>query len=158
MRTIDGLRAMALVACLALAACEQGAVPVPAQPAPPPAELQVGDIHVLASTVDTTALPERVTTSYGIPRGEHTWMLLVAVRRGSGAGETSVPAQVRASARSLNGNRIDIPMRALKTSNDYLDNVGTFSISPPDTLRFKVEVTPQGAPASTLEFTREVAR
>jgi hypothetical protein len=158
MRTIDALRIATLAACVTLAACGGGSTPQPAQPAPPPAELQVGDVHILASAVNTMSLPERVTKGYGIARGEQTWMLLVTVRRGADGSDVSVPAKVTARARTLGGTAIDIPMRELRTANDYLDNVGTFAVTPPDTLQFSVDVTPQGAATSTLSFTREVAR
>src|SRR4249919_4173945 len=136
MRTIDRLRAPLIAACLALAACGGGSAPTPAQPAPPPAELQTGDVHVLASAVDTMALPQRVTRQYGIPRGEQVWMLLVTVRRGSGSSETSATAKVEARAQTLGGNNIAIPLRATPTAANYIDYIGTFSIAGPDTLRF----------------------
>ena len=49
-------------------------------------------------------------------------------------------------------------MRELRTGEGLVDNVGTFSITPPDTLQFTVQVTVAGAPVRTLEFTREVAK
>jgi len=161
MRTIDAPIQVACVAllCAALAACGDGGKPVPAQPAPPPAELHVGALHIRASTVNTTLLPEQVTRQYGIARGEQTWMLLVTVRTGKDeASETSMPANVEAFARDLQGRRIEIPLRELETAQGLVDHVGTFSIAPPDTLQFTVQVTPQGGPTRTLEFAREVAR
>ena len=154
MRTIDRLRAPLMVACLALAACGGGSAPTPAQPAPPPAELQTGDVHVLASAVDTMALPERVTTQYGIPRGEQVWMLLVTVRRS----DTSANAKVEARAQTLEGNTIVIKMKPTPTAANYIDHIGTFSIAGPDTLRFTVDVAPEGAPSAQLTFSREIPR
>ena len=162
MRTTDDLRHLAYTACLALAACGGGAAPQPAQAAPPPAELRVGDLRIIASAVNTNALPASVTKIYGIARGEQTWLLMVSVRQdpkdpAAGAGK-AWPAQVQARARDLQGRTIDIPMREQRTAADYVDNLGTFSIAPPDTLQFTVQVTPQGAGPTTLEFTREIAR
>ena len=156
MRTIE--RATVVLLAGALAACGGGSSPVPAQPAQPPAELHVGDLHVHATAVNTLALPAQVTRAYGIARGEQTWMLLVTTRRGEEGRDVAVPAKVVASARDLQGRKIEIPMRELRTGEGLLDNVGTFSITPPDTLQFTVEVTPAGAPAGTLRFTREVAK
>ena len=156
MRTIE--HACVALLCVALSACGGGSKPVPAQPAPPPAELHVGDLHVHATAVNTMALPERVTRSYGIARGEQVWMLLVTTRRGEEGKDVAVPAKVEAAARSLQGQRIDIPMRELRTPDGLVDNVGTFSITPPDTLQFNVQVTAEGAPTRTLAFTREVAK
>ena len=157
MRTIE--HACVALLCLALAACGGGgSEPVPAQPAPPPADLHVGDLHVHATAVNTMALPERVTRNYGIARGEQVWMLLVTTRRGEEGKDVAVPAKVEATARSLQGQRIDIPMRELRTPDGLVDNVGTFSITPPDTLQFNVQVTAENEPARTLEFMREVAK
>jgi len=168
MRTIDGLRVPRLAACVVLSACllstcllsacGGASAPTPAQPAPPPAELQTGDVHVIASAVDTMALPQRVTRQYGIPRGEQVWMLLVTVRRGSGSSETSATAKVEARAQTLGGNNIAIPLRATPTAANYIDYIGTFSIAGPDTLRFTVDIAPDGAPPAKLEFTREIPR
>ena len=159
MRTTDGLRHGVFTACLALAACGGGgSAPQPAQAAPPPAELRVGDLRIIASAVNTNALPASVTKDYGIARGEQTWLLLVSVRRGPEGAEKAVSATVEARARDLQGRTIDIPMREIPTADEYVDNVGTFSITPPDTLQFSVRVMPQGAAPATLEFTREIAR
>ncbi|NUS59716.1 MAG: DUF4426 domain-containing protein [Lysobacter sp.] len=158
MRTIERSACVAML-CLALAACGGGGSnPVPAQPAPPPAELHVGDLHVHATAVNTMSLPERVTRSYGIARGEQVWMLLVTTRRGEEGKDVAVPAKVEATARSLQGQKIDIVMRELRTPDGLIDNVGTFSITPPDTLQFNVQVTAENEPTRTLEFTREVAK
>lgn len=158
MRTSDLLRAATAAAILGLVACTGGSDPKPAQPAPPPAELRVGDLHIIASVVDTTTLPEQVTRQYGITRAEDVYLLLVAVRRGAEGNETSVPARVDARVRTLNGNVLPIAMRETTTAERFIDNIGTFEVSPPDTLQFTLQVTPRGAPTSTLNFTREVAR
>lgn len=158
MRTIDGLRAGAVATAFLFAACTGGSDPKPAQPAPPPAELRAGELRIIASLADTMTLPEQVTRQYGISRAEDTYLLLVAVRRGAEGAETSVPARVEARARTLNGNLLPIAMRETRTADEYIDNIGTLEVAPPDTLQFTLRVTPQGAPTSTLNFTREVAR
>ncbi len=156
MRTIE--RVAVLLLASALGACDGGSAPVPAQAAQPPAELHDGDLHIHATAVNTLALPESVTKTYGIPRGEQTWMLLVTTRQGEEGRDVAVPAKVVASARDLQGRNIGIAMRELRTGDGLFDNVGTFSITPPDTLQFTVEITPAGARTRTLSFTREVAK
>ena len=163
MRTIDALRATPVLLCAMLAACGgKESAPQPAQAAPPPAEARAGDLRILASAVNTMSLPEQVAKGYGIARGEQTWLLMVSVRqdpKDPAAGDGKAwPAQVQARARDLQGRTIDIPMREQRTAADYVDNLGTFSIAPPDTLQFTVQVTPAGAPTRTLTFTREVAK
>lgn len=156
MRTIE--RACVALLFVALAACSGGSAPTAAQPAPPPAELVEGDLRIIATIVPTMALQEKIARGYGIARGEDTWMLLVAVRRGPEGKDTSVPAKVDASARDLQGRRIGIPMHALRTEDGSIDSVGTFSFRGPDTLQFNVQVTPEGEATRTLDFAREIPK
>ena len=154
MRTIKhGL----LATCFALAACGGGSTPVPAQPAPPPAELRVGDVRILASVVRTSHIAESVAREYGIPHDENTWMLLVTLRRGAEGQDASVPAQVEARALTLEGAPVEIPMREQRTAQAYVDYLGTFVANTRDTLRFTVRVTPQGQPTQTMTFSHEIA-
>src|SRR4249919_3847708 len=104
MRTIESAAALLLAGVLT--ACGGGSAPVPAQAAPPPAELHDGDLHIHATAVNTLALPQQVTKAYGIARGEQTWMLLVTTRQGEEGRDVAVPAKVSASARDLQGRKI----------------------------------------------------
>ena len=156
MRTIE--RACVALLVSALASCSGGSAPTVAQPAPPPAELVEGDLRILATTVPTTSLPEKVTKGYGIARGEGTWMLLVTVRRGPEGRDVSVPAVVDATARDLQNRKLGIPMKELETTDGLVDSVGTFTITGPDTLQFTVRVTPANERERTLEFTREIPK
>ena len=154
MRTI---KPALLAASFALVACGGGSKPVPAQPAPPPAELRVGDVNILASVVRTSHIAESVAREYGIPHDENTWMLLVTLRRGAEGQDTSVPAQVEARALTLEGAPVEIRMREQRTANAYVDYLGTFVANNRDTLRFTVRVTPQGLPTQTMTFAHEIA-
>lgn len=142
-------------ACIALAACGgDGSAPRPAQPAPEPAELVEGDLHVRASAVPTMQLPESVAREYGIARAERRVLLLVAMRRGPEGNETAVTGRVAARATDLQGRVQAVPLRELRTG-ELVDYVGTLDVAPPETLRFQVEATPADGPARTLEFARE---
>ena len=163
MRTIEATRTPLAItilttALLALAACGDESEPHPAQAAPPPAELRAGDVRIIATAVDTMSLTPEIAKQYGIPRAQHTWMLLVSAHRGPEGKEVAIHADVEARVRTLNGNSFDIPMRETRVADRYADNIGTFSVTPPDTLQFTLQVKPQGAPISTMSFTREVAR
>ena len=47
-------------------------------------------------------------------------------------------------------------MRELRTGDDLLDYVGTFAITPPDTLRFdRAAIVRERGATSTLQFSRE---
>lgn len=114
----------------------------------------VGDVSIRASALQTSALNDAVAGRYGIARDDKTVMLLVAVRKGNGAGETSLPARITASATGLTGGKQDIVMRELRTG-ELLDYIGTVETSLPETLRFDVTVVREDGASSTLRFNRE---
>lgn len=149
-------RRVLLAAVLALSACG-GQAPSPAPSAAATggeAVETVGDATIRASAVQTSALNEAIAQRYGIARDDKTVLLLVAVRKGAGAAETSAPAQVKASAAGLTGDQREIEMRELKTG-DLLDYAGTVQTSLPETLRFEVTVTLEGGRTAKLRFSRE---
>ena len=141
---------------LLLAACGGSQAPAPAAAAIGSGEATetVGDVSIRASAMQTSALNDAVAQQYGIARDNKTVMLLVAVRKGSGANETSLPAKVTASAAGLSGGQQDIAMRELRTGG-LLDYIGTMETSLPETLRFEVTVVREDGATSTLKFNRE---
>ena len=156
-------RLLPLLLTLALVACG-GSSPAPV-PAPPAddgddASLQVGDLHVRASAVQTAMLDETVARGYGIARDPHNVLLLVMVRRGDGADAVAVPATVTATVTDLRGTRQSIAMRELRSGDPgagaaLVDHAGTVTTTLPDTLRFEVRVTPAGGAPATLNFSRD---
>lgn len=114
----------------------------------------MGDVSIRASALQTSALNDAVASRYGITRDDRTVMLLVAVRKANGAGETSLPARITASAAGLTGGKQDIVMRELRTG-ELLDYIGTVETSLPETLRFDVSVVREDGASSTLRFNRE---
>ena len=147
--------AILLSSCIAMPACSGGgSAPRPAQPAPEPAELVEGDLRIRASAVPTMQLPESVARGYGIERGENRVLLLVGLRRGSDGDETSVGGTVDARVTDLQGRTQTIAMRELH-SGDLVDYIGIIVVTPPETLRFALRVTPAGGPPRELDFVRE---
>lgn len=143
---------------LAITACSGGgSAPRPAQPAPEPAELVEGDLHIRASAVPTMQLPESVARGYGIERGDDRILLLVGLRRGPEGAEAALTGTVEASATDLQGRTQAIAMRELRTDG-FVDYVGTLVVVPPETLRFALRVTPAGEPSRRMEFVREFPR
>ena len=140
---------------LALAACSD-AVPPPATPmqAPQEAVSRIGDVTVRASVVPTESLSDDIAKRSGLSRSPDTVMLLVGVRQGPEAQEVALPATVTAMATDLSGRRHDIALRELR-SGELLDYVGTLKVSPPDTLRFDVNVVREGGAQSQMQFTRD---
>lgn len=121
---------------------------------PREASVRLGDVVVRATAIPTTTLGEAVAGQYGIVRDDKAVMLLVGVRRGSGPQETALPAQVTASATDLLGKRQAIAMRAVRTGG-LVDYVGVATVIPPDTLRFDIDVLPEGGQRMTLRFNRD---
>lgn len=150
---------MPCVLLAALSACggTPRQAPAAAQ-APQDVVIQVGDVRVRATAVPTRTLGEAIARQYGISRSDETVMLLVSVRKG--ADETtavSLPAQVKAVAIDLRGNRQAIAMRELRSGDGagaLVDAVGTADVDAPDTLRFELDVTYAGGRAQ-LAFARE---
>lgn len=115
---------------------------------------RVGDTSILASVVQSTALPDSVARQYDIQRDPRTLVLLVAVRRGVAANEVSVPATVTAAVTDLSGARQSIGMQQVR-ADGFIDSVGTVHTTLPDTLRFELTVQADGLPATPLRFARE---
>lgn len=149
-------RCVVLTAVLASSACGgQAPSPAPSTAATSGEAVEtVGDATIRASAVQTSALNEAIARRYGIARDDKTVLLLVAVRKGSGTTEISVPAQVKASAAGLTGDKREIQMRELKTG-DLLDYVGIVQTPLPETLRFEATVSLEGGGTAKLRFNRE---
>ncbi len=118
------------------------------------ASARVGNVSVRASPIQTSMLNPAVARQYGIERDDNTILLLVAVRQGTEANETSLPAQITASAIDLRGHRQAIVMRELRTG-DLIDYIGTVETALPETLRFDVKAVRDGKSVATLQFNRE---
>lgn len=144
-----------MLLCLALNACGDDA-PKPAKRIDTPQEAvsRIGDVTIRANAMPTVNLNEAVARSYGITRREGTLLLLVAVRQGPDGQDIALPATVTATVSNLQGQRQDIAMRELRTG-DLVDYVGTTEVSPPDTLSFDLKIMRDGAPTSTLQFSRD---
>ena len=145
-----------LAACLGFTAVACGGNPAPPQrrEAQPPAEARVGDITVRATTLPTLQLNDAMARAYGVSPSESSVLLVVGLRRGPQSNETSVPGTVTATASDLLGKRQQVALRAVD-SGGYIDHVGVVRVAMPDTLRFRIEASPQGAPAATLAFHRD---
>lgn len=154
---MNRLECLVPIALIVLAtACGGTNPPVPSSAASAQGEAiaRVGNISVRASPIQTSMLNPAVALQYGIERGDNTVLLLVAVRQGTEANETSLPAQITASAIDLRGHRQAIVMRELRTG-DLIDYIGTVETALPETLRFDVKAVRDGKVVATLQFNRE---
>ena len=157
MRPIPFALSLALL-CLSLAGCGDGDKPRPARKldAVQDAVVHVGDLTVRANAVSTAHLGEAMAKQYGIPRADDTVLLIVSVRQGPDGQDVAVPADVSVTARTLSGTPAPLPLREVRTG-ELVDHVGTFKVTPPDTLTFDVKVARDGKQMATLTLTREIA-
>lgn len=153
---------IALIVLLAACGGSNAPAPTDAVSAQGEAIVRVGDISVRASPIQTSMLNPEVAQQYGITRADNTILLLVAVRQGPEVNETSLPAQITASATDLRGHKQAIAMREVRTvdpaSNSgqaLIDYVGTLETTLPETLRFDVKAVRDGKAITTLQFNRE---
>ena len=146
------------LALLALTACGGGDKPRAARQieATQDAVARVGDLTVRANAVSTARLNEAVAKQYGIARADDTVLLIVSVRQGPDGQDVAVPADVSVTARTLSGTPAPLPLREVRTG-ELVDHVGTFKVTPPDTLTFDVRVARDGKQVATLMLTREIA-
>ena len=119
------------------------------------ATVRSGDVTVRASVLPTTAMSEAVAAQYGIERDPGSVMLLVGVRQGPDMQETALPATITATATDLRGVRQTLELREVR-SGDLVDYVGIARVSPPDTLRFDLDIRREDGASSTMQFTRDI--
>jgi hypothetical protein len=138
-----------------LAGCGSEDRPKPAPPAQPQeAVSRIGDTTVRANVIRTALLNEAVARSYGIARAENTVLLLVGVRKGAEAQEKAVPATITANVSHLIGAPQALTLREQR-AGEWIDYVATFEVSPPDTLRFDLNIAVEGGVRSNMQFTRD---
>ena len=116
---------------------------------------RAGDVTIRASVVPTASLNPAVARQYGIEPDGGSVLLLVGVRRGPDMQQASLPARVTATATDLRGMRTAITMREIR-SGDFIDYAGTVRLTPPETLRFDLEVELAAGAPSSLSFSRDV--
>ena len=150
------LRASAALCLLALLAGCGGSGPRPPESsqAQPPAETRVGDVVLRVTTLPTPRLGEVMARQYGVARDPRTLLVVVGLRRGDAASETSLPGRVRVQTTDLLGGRQDITLREVR-GDGFIDYVGTARIAMPDTLRYEVTAQPQDGPALSMRFHRD---
>jgi hypothetical protein len=97
-----------------------------------------------------------VAKSYGFVRSSHKGLLNIAGQRDTGTpAPTAISAAVKAVATNLVGQRVEVSVREIK-DGDAIYYLGEFPVAGSDTLRFAVDVTPQGASSALkLAFSKD---
>jgi hypothetical protein len=105
-----------------------------------------GEYTVHYNALPTTVLGAEIARGYGIVRSATRGFVNIAVLRQQ-AGEatgTAVAARVEASVRNLSGQRSVIELREIR-DQDAIYYFGEFATRGEDTLRFELQVTPEGS-------------
>ncbi len=103
-----------------------------------------GDYVVHFNALSTNHLPPTVTREYGIKRSKNRGMINIAVlHKTLGTTGKPVQAKVSASATNLTGQKRDIGLREVR-EDTAIYYIGDFPITHEETLRFRVNVQPEG--------------
>lgn len=133
---------LALVAALALAAGPSATVAGLAHG---------GGFSIRYNALASNALPANAVAALGLPHSARQGMVNVVVRRGKGYTAPAVNAQIGGYATTSAGARLPIRFRTIRDSNG-VSYLGAFKVPGTDTLRFDLDVTPQGAATQHLHF------
>ncbi|MGB8635830.1 MAG: DUF4426 domain-containing protein [Rhodanobacteraceae bacterium] len=117
-------------------------------------ETTVGPYTIRYSALSSSFLPQATTDKLGIGRSLRQGVINVTVLEGQGAHASSVPAEVTGTAATLTGSRVAIRFRQINDDGGQ-SWIGTFTVPGNDTLRFDLDVTPQGGPATHVQFTHD---
>ncbi len=103
-----------------------------------------GDFVVHFNALRTDILPPAVTKQYNIKRSQNHGMMNIAIlRKVMGTTGTPVAAEVSAQATNLAGQKRIIALREVRETNSIY-YIGDFPINNDETLRFLVNVKPDG--------------
>ena len=104
-----------------------------------------GDYVVHFNALSTNHLPPSVTKEYDIKRSKNLGMINIAVlRKMLGTTGKPVSAEISAKATNLTGQKRDISLREIREGT-AIYYIGVFPITHEETLRFSVNVTPEGS-------------
>ena len=111
-----------------------------------------GDIEIHYNAMLTSELNADVAKSYKIDRSSNRGLLTVAALKKNKLGVAEpVAAKISASAVNLNSQLSNIDMREIK-EGQAIYYLGDFRLSAPETLKFNLNVTPQGGKTRTVDF------
>ena len=104
-----------------------------------------GDYVVHFNALSTTHLPPTVTREYGLKRSKNRGMINIAVlRKMLGTTGKPVSAEISAMATNLAGQKREISLREIREGT-AIYYIGSFPITHEETLRFTVDVQPEGS-------------
>jgi hypothetical protein len=118
-----------------------------------------GDIEVHYNAISTDELVPEVAKSYKIDRSKNRGLLTISVlkKNNLGVGQP-IKASISATAVNLSSQLQNIDMREIQEGN-AIYYLGEYRISAPETLKFNVEVKPDGTSQDyKVEFQQQFFR
>ena len=115
---------------------------------------QVGDYTIYYNALSADALPAATMRTHGLTHSATQGLVVISVSRGNGANAVEVAAQVSGRAKTLLGKPLPLHFRNID-DNGSLSTLGSFTVPGTDTVRFELDVTPQGGPTTHLQFTHD---
>ena len=111
-------------------------------------------VHYIAFTTDT--LPPEVARNYGITRSRSRGMINITVlKKGAGIAGKPVPATIEVSAVNMSNQYRNVPVREIR-DGEAIYYIGEFGVTHEETVRFDVQVRPQGSPDTLqVEFSQD---
>ncbi len=116
--------------------------------------MHTGNLTIRYNAISATALPIISARRLGVQHTPSQGLLNVVVTRGKGVAAPSIAADVTARAMAGNGSVVPIHVRTIKDDNG-VSYLGTFHVPASGTLRFDLDVTPQGAATQHIQFKQD---
>lgn len=116
----------------------------------------VGIITIGSNVLPTATCGPQVAQRLGITSAANRVMLVVGVRRGQWASDSSPSYTAEATTSRPGSSPETLALHGVGTG-DVVDYIGTLDIHPPEVVGFDITVTLDGVAPLTLSFAREFA-
>ena len=118
-----------------------------------------GDIEVHYNALATSELQPEIAKNYKIDRSQNRGLVTISILKKNKLGVAQpIQAELGVNAVNLNSQLTNIDMREVKEGG-AIYYLGEYRLSPPDTLKFTVNVKPRGASEShKVEFQQKFFR
>ncbi|HET8899806.1 MAG TPA: DUF4426 domain-containing protein [Rhodanobacteraceae bacterium] len=110
-----------------------------------------GNFTIHYNALTAAALPATAAARYGISRDAQQGLLVIAVSDRDGR---NVAATVTGKATSLLGHAVPLAFRNLDENGEH-SSLGRFTVNESGSLRFQLEVSPQGGAPIRLDFVQD---
>ncbi len=110
-----------------------------------------GDLTIRYNALPAHALPAQSLKPLGVTDAAHHGLLNILVTRKGKGPETSIPADVKARAMTEAGAPVRIQVREVRDANG-ISYLGVYRLDHTGTLRFDLDITPQGAATQHIQF------